>query len=727
MKNSIKNILVICLAVIVFTLSATAQSGTTQYVYDDNGRLKAIIAPNGETSVYEYDAAGNILSITRRNTPVVSISSFGNSQEDCVSTDLLRIIISGTGFIPDISQNTVTFTGAAAAVEAVTQNEMTVVIPANFSAGIVRVTNANGFAEKQLNISSFETPIRISPNSSPRNFSITNVGQMLPLCFGGTSSKHISILLGNVGFTSLDIDIITPNGNTISSQNYSPINGQIFIDSSLLTETGIYFIKLSSPLNQTGNLDVSLYEFDDISTNLQSDGTPISISITKPGQKAKLQPVANGASYNLSLQNSTINDYSIQIVRNSDGQIVRSISILPAILVNLTSDYTIIFDPSGSSVGSAELKLQSQIIQIDGTPEIISISSLSESAGRTFAATAGQSFTLQVSNITVRPSIISVVKPDGNNLTSSFIDFYFNGAFLQFIVPTDGVYTILFTPYFASSIGSGTFSLNLLSEATGTLIINNPATTFTSTLPGQPFRITVAGNQGQRFSLRKTADNFFSMTLTITNPDGTQLLSTYNFDQNTVIDVNNLPQTGNYTIYLQPNFSNQFNNLTLRAIDNNVFVSNTQFEYIHAYFLSEAITDLQKNSKTIKKLAEKLTKAKKKTSPEQTNLLVPTTNYFYEGTANEQFSFSPNIAQPSLSLTGSMITLYKADGTVLYSAPLTAGICGITLPETGTYRIEVAPDGGTQDFVFVKDCGGGNQLGNGSENKKEIKKIPKPK
>ena len=67
-----------------------AQSGTTQYVYDDNGRLKAVIAPNGETSVYEYDAAGNIISVTRRNNPIVSINSISFSQEECTSPESLK-------------------------------------------------------------------------------------------------------------------------------------------------------------------------------------------------------------------------------------------------------------------------------------------------------------------------------------------------------------------------------------------------------------------------------------------------------------------------------------------------------------------------------------------------------------------------------------------------------------------------------------------------------------
>ncbi|MGH9173873.1 MAG: RHS repeat domain-containing protein, partial [Vicinamibacterales bacterium] len=43
------------------------------YIYDDLGRLLAVVDPNSETAVYEYDATGNILSVTRHSSSVTSI------------------------------------------------------------------------------------------------------------------------------------------------------------------------------------------------------------------------------------------------------------------------------------------------------------------------------------------------------------------------------------------------------------------------------------------------------------------------------------------------------------------------------------------------------------------------------------------------------------------------------------------------------------------------------
>ena len=53
-----------------------AQS-SVQYVYDNAGRLIAVIDASGDSAVYHYDAVGNILSIDRQAASTVSIITFG--------------------------------------------------------------------------------------------------------------------------------------------------------------------------------------------------------------------------------------------------------------------------------------------------------------------------------------------------------------------------------------------------------------------------------------------------------------------------------------------------------------------------------------------------------------------------------------------------------------------------------------------------------------------------
>ena len=82
-------------------------SNDITYVYDDLGRLVAVVDPAGDTAVYTYDAVGNLLSISRFSSSVLSILHFTPSQGPVGAS----VTIYGTSFSTTASQNTVTFNG----------------------------------------------------------------------------------------------------------------------------------------------------------------------------------------------------------------------------------------------------------------------------------------------------------------------------------------------------------------------------------------------------------------------------------------------------------------------------------------------------------------------------------------------------------------------------------------------------------------------------------------
>jgi YD repeat-containing protein len=69
------------LAALVFLLccglvaSPSAQSGV-RYIYDESGRLVGVIDPAGDAAAYNYDATGNLLSITRSTSTQVKVLEF---------------------------------------------------------------------------------------------------------------------------------------------------------------------------------------------------------------------------------------------------------------------------------------------------------------------------------------------------------------------------------------------------------------------------------------------------------------------------------------------------------------------------------------------------------------------------------------------------------------------------------------------------------------------------
>lgn len=133
--------LIILIFVVVLTalpLTALAQGGTSRYIYDDNGRLRAVVAPNGEANIYDYDAAGNFTGIRRVASNFLTLFTFYPKQG--VAGDLVTII--GLGFGAGV--NDVSFNGASAQIVSFNQTTIIVTVPNGATTGPITVTTPNG-------------------------------------------------------------------------------------------------------------------------------------------------------------------------------------------------------------------------------------------------------------------------------------------------------------------------------------------------------------------------------------------------------------------------------------------------------------------------------------------------------------------------------------------------------------------------------------------------------
>ncbi|MGA8367490.1 MAG: IPT/TIG domain-containing protein [Candidatus Acidiferrales bacterium] len=117
-------------------------AGTISYVYDALGRLVGVINPNGDTAVYNYDAVGNLASISRQSSNQLSIITFGPASGAPGAT----VTIYGTAFSSTASQNTVTFNGTAATVQSATATQLVVTVPMGATTGPISVNTSAGTA-----------------------------------------------------------------------------------------------------------------------------------------------------------------------------------------------------------------------------------------------------------------------------------------------------------------------------------------------------------------------------------------------------------------------------------------------------------------------------------------------------------------------------------------------------------------------------------------------------
>jgi YD repeat-containing protein len=122
-----------------FSLQAQS-SGAVSYVYDPIGRLVGVINPGGNTAVYNYDAVGNLLSISRQSSSSLAFISFGPGSGSSGSA----VTIYGTGFNTTASQNTVKFNGMMATVTSASATQLSVIVPLGASTGTISVTTSAG-------------------------------------------------------------------------------------------------------------------------------------------------------------------------------------------------------------------------------------------------------------------------------------------------------------------------------------------------------------------------------------------------------------------------------------------------------------------------------------------------------------------------------------------------------------------------------------------------------
>ena len=125
--------------VLCFTVFAAAQDQISRYIYDDDGRLRAVIAPNGDAAIYDYDSAGNFTAIRRPGPNALELLTFAPRS----GVPGTRVVFYGIGFGAGVSS--VVFSGdAAGTLVGFTNNTITAIVPAGAVTGPITINTARG-------------------------------------------------------------------------------------------------------------------------------------------------------------------------------------------------------------------------------------------------------------------------------------------------------------------------------------------------------------------------------------------------------------------------------------------------------------------------------------------------------------------------------------------------------------------------------------------------------
>jgi YD repeat-containing protein len=411
-------------------------------------------------------------------------------------------------------------------------------------------------------------------------------GQNAKPTFSGTAGQRISlkmtaVTIGTSSCCSTRVSILNPDGSTLVAPTFVGTSGG-FIDVQTLATTGTYSIFVDPQTTDIGSMTLTLNNVPaDVTATITPGGAPVTVTTTVSGQNA-LVTFSGTASQRISLNltNVSIGTSSCCSTRvsilNPDGSTLVTptffgtsgafidVQILPA-----TGTYTILVDPQGTDIGSATLTLYD--VPADPTPSItpggaavtVTTTVPGQNARPTFSGTANQRISLQLTNVTIGTSTccsvrVSILKPDGTTLVSPTL-FGTSGGFIDVqTLPTTGTYTIVVDPH-SADVGSATLTLNdVPADATASITPGGAPVTVTTTISGQNASVTFNGTASQRISLQMTnvtigTSTCCSVRVSIRKPDGTNLVAPTLFGTTGgFIDVQTLPTTGTYTIFVDP-------------------------------------------------------------------------------------------------------------------------------------------------------------------------------
>jgi YD repeat-containing protein len=629
-------------------------AGTTPitYAFDADGRLTAAIDPAAQAAAYRYDAVGNITSIMPHSSTLTAIMGVAPTHGVAGTA----VTITGTGFSPTASSDSITFNGTQAQVTAAGATQLVVTVPAGAASGPIHVTAPGGSATSSLSftvaapaaptISGVAPPIapagslitisganfdptaghdvvrinntiaqvqsasatslvavvppatgsghgpsvttpagtgtspgdvfippspftpaqvavkgRIASGQS-QQVTITGSGQIALLIFDGTRGQQVSLQLANATLSAYSVTLYNPDGVPLAGpQGFSQSN--VLLGPLTLAFSGTYSILLNAGTS-TGSVSLTLNQFGNVQSSITPGGAAVPITISTPGQAADLTFNGTaGAKVSLQLTNATFSAYYVRILTHDNGTVAyqsfgSGSSFIDAVTLPLSGANTIVVTPYIGQTGSVTLQLYSvqdvhTTITPGGAAVPITIATPGQNAFLTFSGTVGGKVSLQLSGSTIQSYNVAIVAPDGSQLVSQGF-----GTGTGFVDATalaqTGTYTIFLNPY-GSYAGSVTLQLYSVQDVHTTITPGGAAVPITIATPGQNAFLTFSGTTSNEVSLQLANATLQGYNVTITAPDGSQLVSAVFGSGTSAINYVDLPINGTYTIFLNPYYN----------------------------------------------------------------------------------------------------------------------------------------------------------------------------
>jgi hypothetical protein len=412
------------------------------------------------------------------------------------------------------------------------------------------------------------------------NVATSSPGQNAYLSFTTTvPNQRVSFLFQNSTYDSLRASVLTPGATPLYSPSTIVTAADAFVDVKTLATVGTYKVLVDPQGAATGNVDVKIYNVPaDVTGSLATNGTQTTIATGTPGRNA-VYTFSGNAGQRVSLDvvegTSTYDSAKVTILKPDGTALGTALTVFPGleafqspVVLPVTSTaYKVKVDPQGPSTGQLDVKLFIVAPDVTGalTPgvaKVVNITSGGQNALLTYAGTAGQRISFNLTGSTLESAKFKVTKPNGATLVLS-TSFSTSGLFVDAkSVDITGSYKISIDPQIAAT-GSVTVTLYLVnpeaSSSAPALTSGGVAASVTTVNPGQNGRINFSAAAGQNrlaFKLLTFAPGFCPVKIGVQRVSDSSWVSGFHSicaQEGDWFDTETLPSApGSYRIVVDP-------------------------------------------------------------------------------------------------------------------------------------------------------------------------------
>ena len=516
----------------------------TQYLYDDLGRL-VLVANAGGSIVYEYDANGNVSTITQWSAAQLAVTGF--SPTDGYAGQAITIY--GSSFSAQPANDHVTIGGVTATVTAATATTLTSTIPYGASTGPIAVTVNGTTATSSTNlVVKVPTITSLTPSVVNPAASVTLDGNNLNL----VGSTTLAVGGSTVTMTSLSNTqavFIAPSGEggtvtVTTSYGQATSSSALHVVPAVISASNVVAYAVATPNGGAQSVTVNqaskyaVLEFQGVA------GQFISLQISSFSTTPSSQSVA----YQV---------YSPSAASIASGSISSSIRTVHLPALPATGRYLVSFASGSSTSVQVGAAVEVNAALALGTPLAGSTAVAGQSKRYTVDLTAGNNIAVALTGLSLTPSspsyaLVTLYRPNGASINGFYCyQSSLPGCALGFSsVPDTGKYQVTVQPGGTSTMS---FSVAASQNAAGTLALGTPLNV-SLTAPGQQAQLTFTASAGQSRALYinsiATTPANKQVTAYVYNPSGGQVAYS-NSSTGLVFNLTNLV-AGTYTVLIQP-------------------------------------------------------------------------------------------------------------------------------------------------------------------------------